>query len=254
VNIILLEPGEVGKPLPRRDERTIHLLKVLHKKCGDSFDAGVLGGSRGTGRIEALRLDGSLVYSLDLREEAPRRFPLQVAVGFARPIQIRRILRDLSNLGVMAIDLIGTELGEKSYMDTKMLTDGGARSAMIEGAVQARDTQIPALCAFNTVEEWLNERPWDKPREGKKSGSIRISPLLVAADNVRPEGAMANLSAMGQSVVLAVGSERGWSDAEREKLEKSGFLRLSMGERAMRTETACIAAAVLALEKIGALD
>jgi len=240
--------------MPRRDERTIHLLKVLHKKAGDCFDAGVLGGCRGIGRIEAVRLDGSLTYSLDLREEAPKRFPVQIAVGFARPIQIRRILRELSNLGVLAIDLIGTELGEKSYMDTKLLIDGGARAAMIEGAVQARDTGLPVLSSYATVEEWLKERPWDKPREGKKTSLFKISPILVAADNVRPEGSLCNLSAMGQAIVIAVGSERGWSESERGLLEKAGFLRLSMGERALRTETACTAAAVLALEKIGALD
>lgn len=254
MNIILFEPHEVGRPLPRRDERTLHLVKVLHKKYGDTFEAGVLGGNRGTGRIESIKLDGSLTYSLDLREEAPKRFPVYVAVGFARPIQIRRILRDLANMGVFAVDLIGTELGEKSYMETKLLSDGGARAAMIEGAVQARDTGIPVLGAFNTLEEWLQERPWDKPREGRKLSPLRISPILIAADNIRPEGAMANLSAMGQAVVLAIGSERGWSDTEREKLEKAGFLRLSLGERALRTETACAAAAILALEKIGALD
>jgi RsmE family RNA methyltransferase len=54
-------------------------------------------------------------------------------------------------------------------------------------------------------------------------------------------------------MVLAVGCERGWSDRERDKLEEAGFLRLSMGKRALRTETACVAAAVLALEKIGLL-
>ena len=250
MNIILFEPYEVGKPLPRRDERTLHLLKVLHKKTGDDFEAGVLGGNMGTGRIESIKLDGSLTYSLDLGSEAPRRYPLHMAVGFPRPIQIRRILRDLSNLGIPEINLIGTELGEKSYRDTKLLSDGGARAAMIEGAVQARDTMIPVLSAYNTLEDWLGERPWDKPREKK---GFRISPLLIAADNVRPEGALANLSAMGQAVVLAIGSERGWSDAERTQLEKAGFLRLSMGDRVMRTETACVAAAVLALEKIGAL-
>ena len=53
--------------------------------------------------------------------------------------------------------------------------------------------------------------------------------------------------------VLAVGSERGWSDRERDALEAAGFIRASMGERALRTETASVAAAVLALEKIGAL-
>jgi len=145
VNIILFDPTEIGKPLPRRDERTLHLLKVLHKKAGDTFDAGIVGGNLGIGRIDTVRLDGSVVYSLDLREEPPPRYPVRIAVGFPRPIQIRRLLRDLSNMGLEAVDLIGTELGEKSYRDTKLLTDGGARAALIEGAVQARDTRIPVL-------------------------------------------------------------------------------------------------------------
>ena len=266
VNIILFDPAEIGKPLPRRDERTLHLLKVLHKKAGDSFDAGILGGNRGAGRIDAIRLDGSVLYSLDLREEPPPRYPVRIAVGFPRPIQVRRLLRDLSNLGLEAVDLMGTELGENSYPDTKLLTDGGARSALIEGAVQARDTRIPFLSVYTCLEDWLAERPWDKPTDKPLpasltplpwsvyagSGPSRL-PLLIALDNVRPEGSLALLSALGQSLVLAVGSERGWSDREREELEGAGFLRLSMGERAMRTETACVAAAVLALEKIGAL-
>jgi RsmE family RNA methyltransferase len=262
VNIILFEPREMGKPLPRRDERTIHLLKVLRKKAGDTFDAGILGGNRGTGYIETVRLDGSLVYTLDLKEEPPPRYPVRLAVGFPRPIQIRRILRDLSNLGLEAVDLIGTELGEKSYRETKLLTDGGARAALIEGAVQARDTRIPLLTVYQSLDDWLGERPWDKPLAPEKtsdttwnvySAGPRTSPLLIAADNVRPEGTLANLSALGQFMVLAVGSERGWSDAERNKLEAAGFLRLSMGGRALRTETACVAAAVLALEKTGVL-
>ena len=269
MNIILFDPTEVGKPLARRDERTLHLVKVLHKKPGDSFDAGVLGGNLGTGRIEAVRLDGAVTYSLSLHEEPPPRYPVRVAVGFPRPIQIRRLLRDLSNLGVEAVDLMGTELGEKSYRDTKLLRDGGAQAALIEGAVQARDTRIPLLSVYHNLEDWLAERPWEKAPppdvsapHGKKDRanwsaysavSLSRKPLLIALDNVRPEGSLALLSGLGQSMVLAVGCERGWSDRERDALEKAGFLRLSMGARAMRTETACIAATVLALEKIGVL-
>ena len=272
MNIILFDPVEVGKPLARRDERTIHLIKVLHKKPGDTFDAGILGGNLGTGRIEAVRIDGSITYSLKLQEEPPPRYPVRVAVGFPRPIQIRRLLRDLSNLGVEAVDLIGTELGEKSYRDTKLLSGGGrggAQAALIEGAVQARDTRLPLLSVYPGLEDWLAERPWEKiPSSditaplGKNpqpawsvysSVSLLRKPLLIALDNVHPEGALALLSGLGQSMVLAVGCERGWSDGERDALEKAGFLRLSMGTRAMRTETACIAATVLALEKIGVL-
>ena len=268
MNIILFDPAEVGKPLGRRDERTLHIIKVLRKKPGDTFDAGILGGNLGTGRIEAVRIDGSVTYSLNLREEPPPRYPVRVAVGFPRPIQIRRLLRDLSSLGVEAVDLLGTELGEKSYRDTKLLSDGGAEAALIEGAVQARDTRLPLLSAYPGLEDWLAERPWEKPApdsavfHGKNTRfswgvysavSLSRNPLLIALDNVRPEGALALLSGLGQSMVLAVGCERGWSDRERDALEKAGFLRLSMGSRAMRTETACIAATVLALEKIGVL-
>jgi RsmE family RNA methyltransferase len=268
MNIILFDPAEIGKPLPRRDNRTLHLLKVLHKKAGDSFEAGILGGNKGLGCINSVRLDGSITYSLDLKEESPPRYPVRIAVGFPRPIQIRRLLRDLSSLGLSAVDFIGTELGEKSYRETKLFSDGGARAALVEGAVQARDTCLPGLSIYRTLEDWLEECPWEKPEQpgdrihdsvlkahwsAYSAVSSFRSPLLIALDNVRPEGALSLLSALGQSMILAVGCERGWSDKERDELEKAGFLRLSMGSRALRTETACVAAAVLALEKIGAL-
>jgi RsmE family RNA methyltransferase len=251
MNLILFEEYELGKFLPRGDERTVHLLKVLRKKPGDSFEAGILGGGRGTGRIEKTGLDGSLFVSLHIEEEAPPRLPLRVAAGFARPIQVRRILRDLSNLGAGAIDLVGTDLGEKSYQDTKLMKDGGARAALIEGAAQSRDTTIPSFAVFPSLDAWLDERPWEAAERGT---GPRTVPLLVAADNVRPEGAMARISPTRRPVVLAVGSERGWTDRERNALEAAGFTRLSLGGRALRTETACLAAAVLALEKIGELD
>jgi RsmE family RNA methyltransferase len=170
-----------------------------------------------------------------------------MAVGFPRPIQLRRLLRDLSNLGLEAVDLVGTDLGEKSYRDTKLLIDGGARTALIEGAVQARDTAIPILLMYPSLEAWLAERPWEKSPFG------RGAPLLIAPDNVRPEGSLAHLPPQKRPMVLAVGPERGWSDRERDLLEDAGFLRLSLGKRALRTETACVAAAALAMEKMGEL-
>jgi RsmE family RNA methyltransferase len=243
VNIVLFEEHELGHNLSRRDERTIHLLKVLHKKLGDVFDAGILGGSCGTGRIEKINFDGSIFVTVKTDEQPPPKIKLRMAVAFARPIQLRRIFRDLSNIGVSAIDLIGTDLGEKSYRNTKLINDGGARQALIEGAVQARDTILPALDVYENLDNWLKERPWEK------TGSRRVS-LLLAMDNVRTEGSFFNFSTTSRPVVIAIGPERGWSDRERDIFEKAGFLRLSMGSRSLRTETACVAAAALAMEKI----
>ena len=249
MNLILFQEHETGKNLPKRDERTIHLLKVLHKKKGDVFDAGILKGLRGTGKIEEINPDGSIFVSVQAHESPPPRLPIRVAVGFPRPIQIRRLLRDLSSLGVEAIDLTGTDMGEKSYRDTKLINDGGARAALIEGAIQARDTNIPALAVFGHLTDWLKEKPWEQVcAQTQKNSDI---PLLIAMDNVRPQGTVSGVSCTKKTVVLAVGPERGWSDRERYLLEDAGFSRLSMGERALRTETACVAATVLVMEKTG---
>ena len=247
MNIILFEEHELGHNLARRDERTIHLLKVLHKTQGDNFDAGILGGKLGTGRIEKINFDKSIFVSFKEGESPPVRLRLRIAFAFVRQIQVRRILRELSNIGVSAIDIIGTDTGEKSYRDTKLLTDGGAHSALIEGAVQARDTQLPTLDVFENLDEWLKRRPWENPESQTPFDRI---PLLFAMDNVRAEGSLFHISPSSRPVVIAVGPERGWSDRERDLFEKNGFLRLSMGQRALRTETACTAAAMLAVKII----
>lgn len=287
MNLILFRQDELGKPIPKRDERAIHLIKVLHKTAGDTFDAGLLNGPLGQGRITAIEPDGALLVDLDLNIPPPPRHPLRVAVGFPRPIQLRRLLRDLSSLGVSYIDLLVTELGEKSYQDTTLLTDGGAEQALIEGAIQSRDTSLPVIKTYRSLKAWLAAQPWaaEQPWLAAQSGGSEVpanitapancsqpgpiavpaSPagiastatpamLLLAPDNVRPQGSFADLPCFpGAAAVLVIGSERGWSDAERDQLEKAGFSRLSMGSRALRTETASVAAVILALEKIGAL-
>ncbi|MBP7483295.1 MAG: RsmE family RNA methyltransferase, partial [Lacunisphaera sp.] len=54
-----------------------------------------------------------------------------------------------------------------------------------------------------------------------------------------------------KSAVLALGAERGWSAAERTLLRASGFTFTHLGERVLRTETACIAALTLLKAKLG---
>lgn len=248
MNIILFEEHELGHNIARRDARTIHLLKILRKTKGDFFEAGILGGAKGKGRIEKINFDGSVFVSVIADEPPPPRTRLRMAVAFTRPIQARRIFRDLSSMGVSAIDLVGTELGEKSYRDARLFEDGGARAALIEGAAQARDTRIPDLSVYESLEKWLESRPWEN-KSGERIKFERI-PLLVAMDNVRAEGSFYHITPTSRPAVLAVGPERGFSDRERECFQKAGFIRLSMGSRPLRTETACVAAATLAMEKM----
>jgi RsmE family RNA methyltransferase len=266
VNIILFEENEVDEgvlPLTaqpaahvliaKRDPRAIHLIKVLHKKMGGSFDAGVIGGKRGRGTIESTLPDGSLAIRLELNEKAPDRLPIHIAIGFPRPIQLRRILRELSNMGVGEISLFGTDLGEKSYRDTTLFSSGGARAALVEGAAQSRDTLLPTLRIFPSLDEWLAAIMGNVER---RMGNVSN---IIAADNIDPDGSFADLlrtvsaapplastpEARTVPCSLIIGCERGWSERERTLFKASGVRRLSLGERALKTETACVVAAAL---------
>jgi RsmE family RNA methyltransferase len=241
MNIILFEENEATLPLEKRDPRAVHLVKTLCKKAGAEFDAGILGGKRGKGRIEAFTGEGELTFSLNLTEFPPPRLPITMLVGFPRPIQTRRLLRDLSSMGVEAIYLTGCELGDRNYLKTTLLEDGGARASLIEGAVQARDTMLPRLAVSSSLKEWLK----DFLPEDAKSGGERVN--LIACDNIDPDGYFGDESLAAGPAILAIGPERGWSGHERNRLAEAGFIRLSLGSRALRTETACVAA-IAALE------
>ena len=241
MNLILFEPWEVetregvwyGELAPH-DPRAVHLLKTLRKKAGGSFDAGIAGGNRGRGIIVSVA--APITVTLDLNAPPPPRLPICLGVGFARPIQLRRILREAANLGIESAALFGTDLGEKSYRQTALLEDGGARTAMLEGAIEARDTRFPLVSRFDSVDAWLT---------GLENPGRRI-----ALDNAQPHGSFFEDRVPAEAgYTLAVGSERGWSDRERHLLGAAGFTRLSIGDRALRTETACIAAIVLAMER-----
>ena len=238
MNLILFEQAELDRPLAKTDVRAVHLVKVLHKKAGDEFDAGVFDGKRGKGCITCIE-NGAVFCSFNLNQTVPPRLPLELAIGFPRPIQLKRILRELSSMGVGAISLFGTELGEKSYRDTTLLSGGGARAALVEGAAQGRDTSLPSLRVFPSIKQWL-------------CADIRAEKTLVIADNLPPADNFAALTAGRQGIVIAIGSERGWTNDERALFEAAGFRRLSFGERALRTETAAVADAAVAITKLSA--
>ena len=54
MNICLFENAEISVPLSFDDKRGEHILKVLHKKQGDDFTAGIIGGASGVATITSI--------------------------------------------------------------------------------------------------------------------------------------------------------------------------------------------------------
>lgn len=236
MNICLFKQEEINQPLSIKDQRGEHIIKILHKKEGDTFSAGIINGKAGISTITKIDEQG-IHFSFKPESEGKPLYPLKMIIGFPRPIQLKRLLRDIAALGVCEVHLTGTELGEKSYMQSNLVEHGTAYQMLVDGTVQAASTHVPELFLHKTLPECLNYIE-------EKSGG---NELKLCLDNVNPCGSLMNVFKIQEKtpdcVVAAIGSERGWTQKERELLEKAGYLRVGMGPRVMRTETAATVSA-----------
>ena len=223
--------------------------------------AGIAGGPEdpcplGTARVESW--DGSVMsFSFEPKTAAPPLRPVELLLGFPRPIQANRILKDLASLGVRRIRMAATALGEKSYAESSIFKDKEFRRPLLEGAEQAGNPRLPLVEVYPTLTSGLaslspladGEERWalDPYRSNLRFGSA-----FGDEDQGNGRGAPVR-DAAPTSILLAVGSERGWTEAELDALAENGFRFASLGDRILRTETACCAAVSIALAALGLL-
>jgi 16S rRNA (uracil1498-N3)-methyltransferase len=259
MNIVLFE-GETF--FSRNDERAKHIQKVLRKKAGDSFFAGIINGAEGTAVITRMD-DAGLFFDFSPEQSAKPLFPVTLLVGFPRPIQLKRLLRDAASLGVEAVWLTGTELGEKSYRESTLVSRGAALSGLLEGCMQAGGSMVPELRMFDSADEAIAalqardaHADFTAVHAGSpaaQAGSTSCRIILDVTEDAVPLLDLASLAAAASDslmhITLAVGSERGWTANERVRFRDAAFTPASMGHRILRTETACTAAIALVLAK-----
>lgn len=240
MNICLFKQEELNRPLSIKDERGEHIIKILHKKEGDTFSAGVINGMAGTATIKKIE-NGEITFDFKPESEGKNLYPLKMIIGFPRPIQLKRLLRDIAALGVQEVHLTGTELGEKSYMQSNLVEHGTAYQMLLDGTVQAASTHVPDLFLHKTLKDCLESVIPEK----EQCNNAKI--LKLCMDNINPKGSLFSVLQEQYEkptlVVAAIGSERGWTQKEREMLESAGYLRVGMGPRVMRTETAATVSA-----------
>ena len=238
----------------KNDERYLHIKKVLHLKEGDVFKAGIINGKTGEALISHLS-EEKIVFSFcpnipdksiadkgaDKVETRPLPLPpIKIILGFPRPIQLRRILRDAASLGFAEIVLCGTELGERSYLKSNLSSPEEIKKYLLDGISQAGQTLLPDFSFCNSVKEALKDL---------KAALFKGSKVLLDI------GDFPSLSTFrmtkGEELTIAIGSERGWTQNERESFLAEGFISYSMGKRILRTETALTSALSVLLANNG---
>ena len=238
VNLVLFEPTEIDRPLPRADRRAIHVLEVLRRRPGESFDCGVANGPRGKATVVAVEAD-ALTLTFAWGPPPGPADPITLIIGLPRPQTARDILRDATTLGVGSIHFVQTEKTERSYATSTLWSSGEWRRHVFAGAEQAFDTRVPAI---------THDLSLDAALAANRPGS------RVALDNYEAEAALAALAFAAHSpVTVAIGPERGWSPRDRGQLRAHGFRLVHLGARVLRTEGAVVAALTLVRAKLGLL-
>ncbi len=238
------------------NERFLHIKKILKLKVGDNFKAGIINGKLGEAKILSFS-DKELTFSFEERKKPLPLPKIKLILGFPRPIQLKRILRDIASLGCAEIFLCGTELGEASYLKSGLAEESQIRKYLLDGISQAGQSLLPEFSLYPSIEKALkeissrqdkkNKDEADKQNEQDSQNKLHSKKILLDIDkNAKPLSNF-KLKNQNEELILAIGSERGWTNNERKLFEQYNFTKASLGERILRTETATTSALAISL-------
>ena len=209
-------------------ETAHHLGRVLRAEPGQLYE--LSDGNRvWLARITEVqhdRVEFSLIEELPSRDPAVQTVLLLSIVKFDA---FELALEKATELGVSAIVPLVAARSEKSLLAAAPKRAERWKKILREASQQSRRLRIPELA------------PLRPPEAAFSSHSDRLKILL----SERPEAQSLRgiLEGPGAaSVVLAIGPEGGWTDAEFQGAETHGFREASLGRLILRTETAVIAA------------
>lgn len=248
MNVVLLQEEEVDSGMIRlTDRRAEHMVKVLRIEVGEKVRVGMVDGKMGTGTVADIKK--KYPFSVDLQIELtgapPEPPPIDLVLALPRPIMLKRILSQVTALGVGTIHLINASRVEKSFWEAGILEPEEYRSHLLQGLEQAVDTRVPKLHLHRRFKPFIED----------------YFPTIASGFHYRLLGDPGGKKVLGEVVtsgrgriVLAVGPEGGWVDYETEKFENQRFCRCSMGERVLKVDTAVVAlhARISALREVAA--
>lgn len=207
---------------------------MLRLSEGDSFLAGIVDGLIGRATVRSVDAE-ALAIDFEPERESPPLDPITLIVGLPRPQTAKKVLHEATAMGVQRIHFVRSDLGERSYAHSPLWKASEYRRHLIDGAMQAVSTRLPEITVAQKLIDTLREEE---------------AVTTLALDNV---DAALPLSAakVDLPATVAIGSERGWSDAERQVLRDAGYSIVHLGSRVLRVETATVATLALVKAQAG---
>mmetsp|Transcript_14933 Transcript_14933/g.30773 ORF Transcript_14933/g.30773 Transcript_14933/m.30773 type:complete len:297 (-) Transcript_14933:527-1417(-) len=264
MNLILFQRSEISKDgksakLPDKDPRTKHIFGHLRKSDGDSVTIGIISGRRGKAVVRTEGGDGKRLefgsengWSLlvDGGEcDDSRKDEIVLVVSLPFPKRLKALWAQITSMGVTRICIIRGALSDANYCKSSVLTPEVYRPLVEEGMSQG--CHLREVAVDVEVGQVVTRAILEKLGLVGSSSDETVAIFLDCGDeNMEPlpcrKVIASNISAAAATrtrkrVVLAIGSERGWTDDEAKLFHEAGYESASLGPSILRVDTAIIA-------------
>ncbi len=209
------------------NRRFQHFISVNRIQRGHKITCGLLNGKTGRGIITKIS-ENFFEMRVSLSDDPPLPLPLTLVLSLPRPKMLKRIIENITSMGVKHIYLINSWRVEKSYWQSPLLAKENLEKQMILGLEQSCDTILPQIHLKRFFTEFVKN---ELPQISKESLCITAHPKAarVCPSNVKGK------------TVLVIGPEGGLIEKEVATLEAAGFSSCNIGKRILRVETAVTA-------------
>ena len=227
-----LDPGDEAVDLPR--EEAEHLTRVLRLGAGDTVSVFDGRGRECLARIVTAARTRARVQILSRVEPAAEpAVDVTLAQAVLKGEKMDDVIRDAVMLGVKAIQPIVTV---RSEVTVAALMRGARldrwRRVALASVKQSRRAVVPEIRLPLTLETLLGDPP------------PALSIMLVEPSAADDADRLSSLRAIAapSDVLLMVGPEGGWSDAERVAARDRGARLITLGHRTLRADAVPVAA------------
>ena len=212
-----------------------HVNQVLGVKVGDTLKIGQLEGNLGTAVIADMTPERIDLCEVSLVAAPPPKLDLTVVLALPRPKVLRRLIMDMTALGVRDIILINSYRTQKSYWQSPMLSR--LDEFVLEGLQQGVDTVAPRISLQKRFKPFVE----DELAQLITNRAIIAHPYSELSFSQYMQQQLENSERSHSSVLpsmVFIGAEGGWIDYEVELLARQGCQAVHIGPRILRTEAA----------------
>lgn len=237
MNCILLPASDIVLPYAQINSpvQIEHINKVLKLPVGAMLKIGQLGGNLGTAVIDDMSPSNIQLREVQLDTPPPAKLEVTVVLALPRPKVLRRLIMDMTALGVCHIILINSYRTQKSYWQSPLLMR--LDEFVLEGLQQGVDTIAPRITLQKRfkpfVEDQLSSLITHDAIVAHPYSNLSFSQYLqqLSVESISSASAQ-------RPDVVCIGAEGGWVDYEIELLCKQGCKAVNIGPRILRTEAA----------------